>query len=194
MSAWHCYDHHDYYHDYWLLSIILDTVMIVMIIIIFIIQSPVIIWATLVAQTVKSLSAMQDTQVWSLGREDPLKKGMTAHSNILVWRIPWTEEPGGLQSMGSQRDGHDWHLHFHDSLVGLNRCVNVKENRSLFQIHFPFMGPKWTLTFLLMFHWLELSHMTTPSYKGGWEMESTTLSHTASFPLFPLLLAGCRWE
>jgi len=50
---------------------------------------------------------MQDTQVGSLGREDPLEKEMATHSSTLAWRIPWTEEPGGLQSMGSQRVGHD---------------------------------------------------------------------------------------
>ena len=55
----------------------------------------------------KNLSAMQETQVQSLGREDPLEKGMATHSSILDWRIPWTEEPGGLQSMGSQRVRHD---------------------------------------------------------------------------------------
>ena len=59
------------------------------------------------AQTVKSLPAMQETQVQSLGQEDSLEKGMATHSIILAWRIPWTEEPGGLQSMGSQRVGHD---------------------------------------------------------------------------------------
>ena len=51
---------------------------------------------------------MQETWVWSLGQEDPLEKGMATHSSILAWRIPWTEEPGGLQSMGLQRVGHDW--------------------------------------------------------------------------------------
>ena len=56
-------------------------------------------------QTVKNLSAVQETQVRSLGWEDPLEKGMATHSSILAWRIPWTEEPGGLQSMGSQRVG-----------------------------------------------------------------------------------------
>ena len=50
---------------------------------------------------------MQETQVQSLREEDPLEKEMATHSNILAWRIPWTEEPGGLQSMGSQRVGHD---------------------------------------------------------------------------------------
>ena len=57
---------------------------------------------------VKNLPAMQETQVWSLGWEDPLEKGKATHSSILAWRIPWTEEPGGLQSMGSQRVGYDW--------------------------------------------------------------------------------------
>ena len=64
--------------------------------------------ASLVAQTVKNLPAMQETRVWYLGWEDPLEKGIAAHSSILAWRIPWTEEPSGLQSMGSQRVGHDW--------------------------------------------------------------------------------------
>ena len=56
-----------------------------------------------VAQTVKNLLIMQDTQVSPLGQEDPLEKRMAIHSSILVWRIPWTEEPGWLQSVGSQR-------------------------------------------------------------------------------------------
>ena len=63
--------------------------------------------APLVTQTVKGLPTMQEIQVHSLGREDPLEKEMATHSSILAWRIPWTEEPGGLQSLGSQRVGHD---------------------------------------------------------------------------------------
>ena len=59
------------------------------------------------AQIVKNLPAMQDTQVRSLGWEDALEKGMATHSSILAWRIPWTEEPGGIQSTGSQRVRHD---------------------------------------------------------------------------------------
>ena len=57
---------------------------------------------------VKNLLAMQETWIWSLGQEDPLEEGMAIHSSILAWRIPWTEEPGGLQSMESQRVGHNW--------------------------------------------------------------------------------------
>ena len=60
------------------------------------------------AQMDKNLPAMRETQVWFLGQEDPLEKGMASHSSIPVWRIPWTEEPGGLQSMGSQRVRHNW--------------------------------------------------------------------------------------
>ena len=56
-------------------------------------------WASLVAQAVKNLPVMQDTQVQSLGGEDPLEKGVATHSSILAWRIPWPEEPGELQSM-----------------------------------------------------------------------------------------------
>ena len=73
--------------------------------------------SSLVAQAVKNLPAVQETWVRSLGQEDPLKKGMATHSSILAWRIPWTEEPGRLQSMGSQRVGRDratnTHTHTH---------------------------------------------------------------------------------
>ena len=64
-------------------------------------------WASLVAQLVKNLPAVQGTQVQSLGWEDSLEKEMATHSSILAWKIPWTKEPGGLQSMGLLRVGHD---------------------------------------------------------------------------------------
>ena len=64
-------------------------------------------WSSLVAQMVKNPPAMQETWVQSLDWEDPPEKGMATHSSILAWRIPWTEEPGGLQSMGSQRVRRD---------------------------------------------------------------------------------------
>ena len=63
--------------------------------------------ASLLAQRLKRLPAMRETWVRSLGQEDPLEKEMSTHSSILAWRIPWTEELGGLQSMGSQRVGHN---------------------------------------------------------------------------------------
>ena len=61
----------------------------------------------MVTQLVKYPSAMQETLVQSLGWEDPLEEGVAIHSSILAWRIPWTEEPGGLQSMGSQKVEHN---------------------------------------------------------------------------------------
>ena len=66
------------------------------------------IWASLVAQTVKCLPAMQETWVQSPGREDPLEREMATHSSTFAWKTPWMEEPGRLQSMGLQRVGHDW--------------------------------------------------------------------------------------
>ena len=81
--------------------------------------------ASLVTRMVKNLPAMQKTQVWSLDLEDPLEKGMATHSRILAWRIPRTDKPGMLQSVGSQTVRHDWttntftfppaYLHMHDS-------------------------------------------------------------------------------
>ena len=65
------------------------------------------------AQTVKRLPIMQETQVQSLGWKDLLEKEMATHSSILAWKIPWMEEPGRLQSMGSQRVGHDWATSLH---------------------------------------------------------------------------------
>ena len=74
-------------------------------------------WGLLADQWSRICLPMQEMQVWSLGQEDSLEKEMATHSSILAWRIPWTEEPGGLQSMGSQRVRHDWttntHTHTH---------------------------------------------------------------------------------
>ena len=86
--------------------------------------------ASLLAQMVKNLPAMQETWVPSLGWEDSLEKGMATHSRILARRIPWSEEPGGLQSMGSQRVGHDWTTNTH--FVWINSLfpeLNQKLNR-----------------------------------------------------------------
>ena len=65
------------------------------------------IYFSLVTQTVKRLPTMRETQVRSLGWEDPLEKEMATHSSTVAWKTPWTEEPGRLQSMGSQRVGHN---------------------------------------------------------------------------------------
>ena len=77
------------------------------------------------AHTVKNLPAMQEIRVWSLGWEVPLEKGMAIHSSILAWRIPWTEKPGGLQSMGLQRVGHNWATNTHRIIDVLIRRGNL---------------------------------------------------------------------
>ena len=76
---------------------------------------------SLVAQRVKHLSAMAETRVRSLGREDPLEKEMATHSSIIAWKIPWTEEPGGLHFMGPQRVKDDWvtNRFFHFNLAAI---------------------------------------------------------------------------
>ena len=71
-----------------------------------VIGSKPILWASLVAQTIKNLPAMQETSVQFLGQKDPLEKGMATHSNILAWRTPWTESPAGYSPWGL-RVGHD---------------------------------------------------------------------------------------
>ena len=84
------------------------------------------VWASLVAQTVKNPPAMQETWwVSCLGWEDPLEKGMATNSSILAWRIPWTEEPGGLQSTGSQRVGTTERLNTGQSVSGEeDKCIH----------------------------------------------------------------------
>ena len=83
-------------------------------------------WASLVAQRLRHLPAMRETWVQPLCREDPLEKELTTHSNILAWRIPWTEKPGGLQSIGSQRVRHNWvtSLSFTFLLVNTGDCFH----------------------------------------------------------------------
>ena len=89
---------------------------------------------SLVAQTVKRLPTMQDTRVRSLGQEDPLEKAMATHSSTLAWKIPWTEEHGTLQSMGSQKVGHDWatSLSFYRRRSCVSDSLNsIKELRTI---------------------------------------------------------------
>ena len=90
------------------------------------------IWASLVVQRVKHLPVVQETEVRSLGQEDPLEKEMATHSSILAWRIPWTEEPGGLQSTWLQRVRHDWvTTHTHKYLSNKNPFNNFLKQWSL---------------------------------------------------------------
>ena len=96
------------------------------------------------AQTVKNLPAIQELWVWSLGREDPLEKGIATHSSILAWRIPWTEEPGGLQPMWSQRVEQDWATNtftfFTETVLLIDTWVEVR--RSPLETHLGH-GHQW---------------------------------------------------
>ena len=78
---------------------------------------------------IKNLPATLENQVQSLGREKPLEKEMATHSSLLAWRIPWTEAPTGLQSMGLQRVGHDWLTHTHAGITSLFHLLNTQAKR-----------------------------------------------------------------
>ena len=94
-------------------------------------------WASLVAQMVNNPPAMLETWVQSLSWEDPLEEGMATHSSILAWRIPWTEEPGELQSMGLQRVGHNWVTkHTHTHTFSLLRTILTILDPLFLHIHF----------------------------------------------------------
>ena len=86
--------------------------------------------------TLKPMQEMQDMWVLSLGQEEPLEKDMATHSSILAWRIPWTEEPGGLQSTGPQRVGHNWervstHTHTHTLKLQLRQTMMAIRQQQL---------------------------------------------------------------
>ena len=97
---------------------------------IFYLVVPILVFsASIVAQLVKNLPAMQETPVQFLGWEDPLEKGMATHFSILAWRIPRTEEPGRLQFMGSQRIRHDWTTFtFTFILIGTSWSMSIKKS------------------------------------------------------------------
>ena len=99
--------------------------------------------ASLVAQLVKNLPTMGETWVWSLGWEDPLQEGMATHSSILPGESPWTEEPGGLQFMGSRKVGHNWankHAHF--------ELIFVEDMRFCLGLYFAYGCPTVTASLL----------------------------------------------
>ena len=115
---------------------------------------------------------MQETQVQSLGREDPLQKEEATHSSILAWRMPWTEELGGLQSRGSQRVGHDWsdlaHVHIacRDSLGQKEKSRAFKYRKAGFRIPWDIFTKPW-LIFRTLGHEKNF-HRYDSSYLGWW--------------------------
>ena len=104
------------------------------------------IQASLVAQTVKNLPAVQETWVRSLGWEDPLEKEMETHSSILAWKISWTEEPGGLQSMGPQRVRHNWatNTQVYPSPPKVSLCPSIILTSWSSFCHCPTVGNHWS--------------------------------------------------
>ena len=109
------------------------------------------IWASLVAQKVKNLPAMQETGVWSLGWDDPLEKEMTIHTSTLAWRIPWIQEPAGLQSTGLQRVRHDWATNTHTtSPIQASLMVQMVKN-------LPAMKETWVQSLGQRGVWLDMT-------------------------------------
>ena len=104
----------------------------------------------------KESAAVQETQVWSLALEEPLEKGMATHFRILTWRILWTEEPGGLESMGLQRARYDWatnskwHMAIHHSLPA--QVGNERFKQNFFQCAFNFLA-KIEYTCIIIYPW-----------------------------------------
>ena len=95
-------------------------------------------WVSLVVQTVKNLTVMQETQVRFLAWKDSLEEGMATQSSILAWRIPWTEEPGGLQTMGSQRVRHDRETFtFPFDMEGMTEVEGQMEGGTTLYLSFP---------------------------------------------------------
>ena len=117
--------------------------------------------ASLVAQLVKNLPVMWETWVQSLGWEDPLEKEMAAHSSILAWRIPWTEEPGGLQSMGSQRVGHDWATKTTDNGVCVE-CISCSVVSDSSRPHVPPGSSVHTILQAAILEWVAIPFSRGP--------------------------------
>ena len=146
-------------------------------------------WASLVAQMVKNLPADQETRVWSLGQGDPLEKAMATHSSVLAWRIPWIEEPGGLQSMGPQRAEHNgatntFTFHSHITLMYIMPIIFLS---------FPFLHRQ-------QFHHLrEAGTETTAAAMTN--LDSLLKSRDITLPtkvrlvkvmVFPVVMCGCE--
>ena len=140
------------------------------------------------AQTVKHLSTMQETWVPSLGREDPLEKGLAIYSSTIDWKTPWTEEPGRLQSMGSQRVRHDWAtpLHFTPSFASQESVWNAGDLGSI-----PGLGrsPGEGKSYPLQYSGLEKSMVTV----HGVAKSQTWLSKFHFTPSFVIFLYQISW-
>ena len=119
--------------------------------------------ASLVSQTIKNLPAVQETWVQSLDWEDPLEKEMATHFSIFTWKIPWTEEPGRLQSMGSQWVGHHWATKCTHTLIQFSHSVVSDSLRSQHQGLFQWDSSSHQVPRVLEF---QLQHQSFSEYSG----------------------------
>ena len=148
---------------------------------------------SLIAQSVKNLPAVQEIQVWSLGQEDPLEMEMATHSSILAWRIPWTEEPGGLQSMGLQRVWHNLATEHTAQLVPVvkNPPANAGDARDLGSISGWERSPGGGNAKPLQYSYLE-----NPMDRGAWwaTVHGVAKSWTwLSTRMYAICNLRCRW-
>ena len=120
------------------------------------------LYTSLVAQMVKCLPAMQEIQVRSLGWEDPLEKEMATHSSILAWEIPWTQEPGGLQSTGSQRVGHDWATSLSLSKLNIISLQFSERKWRCLEFYCYYFSTSFIISQLLLFSQPVVSDSVTP--------------------------------
>ena len=144
----------------------------------------------MVVQMVKSLPTLWETQVQSLSWEDPLENRMVTHSSILAWRIPWTEDPGGLQSMGSQRVKQDWE----SNCIALHTYICKQLNH--FTVHLKLTQCcKWTIFQFFksytsgpvqVFSVPENSHFTCLCHRIMWKLSSSLCNFLTSFPNIPV--------
>ena len=151
------------------------------------------LYIILVAQRLKHLPPMQETWVQSLGREDPLEKEMATHSSILAWRIPWTEEPGRLQSTGSQRVGHNWatspsFLHLHE-LTTMKSLVTVCHHTELLAYYYwryslCYHYIMWFIYFRMNFIPLNSFHLHRPPFHLSRTLATTIFSVSFGQVLF----------
>ena len=136
------------------------------------------------AQTVKTPPAVQETQVRSLGQEDPLEKEMATHSSTLARKIPWTEQPGGLQSMGLQRTGHDWAINTQTLTKWSKSCTRLASflhNLSLSTV-FASLWPMFFDFFSLPDNQCTVSKILSSTYSVNIFMFSVTLPNRFYFP------------
>ena len=145
----------------------------------------------------KNPPAVQETRVWSLSWEDSLEKGMATHSSILAWRIPWTEEPGGLGSMGSRRVGHNWATNtFPFTLLAATLSICFPFNKTLkctLSVH-AVSNPSLPILFGISSNQLFIASVMIPCEVHAVNFDSQTSVSTADLSLLPKTLSPLGFQ